>query len=547
MMEFQSRWLGIVAVAVVFLLGGTRSTCGADYVYGGTQLSWEWLTDASRAIVVGPVTSLRDSGFELKVDRVLKCRQLAIEPGQVVGAPVLGRTQLYAQHENISLKSGWPALLDSSTYPDDRKIRDRPWKPTFFRAENWTRGDRCLIFFGQDLQSPLQIINLDRPVKIEVEFLAIDMLGQVVTEADDLIRRIESRVAATTTEHGEARVRSSGFNTYLIETAINGQDYYHIQAPPERKAMEIWPPGSASLPNKLETQTEFTPYRNKMGEETMLPQAIIYWYLSKRSEKDFSDDAKEERNMAVRDMLANHANWPSEENSPFSTTAQKVGVSEFCRNQIYRCHRTNYQTYPLGWLCVMSYDKKHIAYLDGHTLMVYTVDETTKQADRLVLTHRGVHRARSYVEFCQDGRMMAFTTEDNSLCLANLQDGSIVWTSKAAFPKSENSTVTVCMEFSHDQRYLVQESKEWTSDLPSSWGRLQRAQVIHVLDVAKGEVVFMPYRQWRDQLRYVSFHPNDSSRLRLHDAVTPTNDTLWSIRSNEFIQNVAEGDPWPND
>ncbi len=277
----------------------------------------------------------------------------------------------------------------------------------------------------------------------------------------------------------------------------------------------------------------------------MLPQAVVYWYLSNRSGLDFSVDAQEERNMAVRDMLYNQSNWPVDENSPFSTTAKKVGVSEFCRNQIYRCHRTNYRTYPLGWMCILSYDKKYIAFLDWHTLMVYTVDANTQQADRLVFTQRGVHRARSYIEFCQDGRTMAFSTEDNSLCLADLQNGKIVWSSKAEFPKSDNPTVTVCMEFSHDQRYLVQESKEWESDLPSSWGRLHRGQVIHIWDVATGEVVFKPYNEWRDQLRYVSFHPQDSTRIRLHDMVTPEVDTIWSIPDRSLIDKLREGSDWP--
>jgi len=69
--------------------------CRADYTYGGTELSWEWLTDASRAIVVGSVTSVEDDAFALEVAQVLKRRELAIEVGQSVHGPVLGRAQLY--------------------------------------------------------------------------------------------------------------------------------------------------------------------------------------------------------------------------------------------------------------------------------------------------------------------------------------------------------------------------------------------------------------------------------------------------------------------
>ena len=89
-------------------------------------------------------------------------------------------------------------------------------------------------------------------------------------------------------------------------------------------------------------------------------------------------------------------------------------------------------------------------------LQVYTVDAVAKRADRLVVTRRDVHRTRSYVEFSQDGRILAFTTADNSLCLVDLHDGRALWTANAPLLKTNyplpRVAATTCLEFSHDQR-----------------------------------------------------------------------------------------------
>jgi hypothetical protein len=92
--SFSSIWALTVSVTLCISLEAARSR--ADYVYGGTQLSWQWLTDASRAIVVGKVDSCDKAGkFTLRVERVLKRNGVEVEPGQVVGGPILGRTSLY--------------------------------------------------------------------------------------------------------------------------------------------------------------------------------------------------------------------------------------------------------------------------------------------------------------------------------------------------------------------------------------------------------------------------------------------------------------------
>ncbi len=541
----QIAWLAVVGCVTVALLFIASTPCHADYCYAATELSWEWLTDASRAIVAGRVTATSDIGFEMAVERVLKCRGLKIDPGQVVRAPVLGRSQLIAHYQGLLLEVGWPSLLDPTTYPVHGEIRDTPWRPTFRREPTWAGGDRCLIFFGSDLQSPLQIINLDRPATIAVPFLAVDMLGQVVTKAEDLLDRIATRVAARTDEFGQPWVRSAAVSHWPPNSCIDGQDYYFVLAPPERM---LWKAEIHVPPTPPRTRTIWYPANGEMGDPSMLSQAVGYWFLSGRSTKEFAADADEERDAAVQNMFQSYRFHANDTNRLTGPNAAQVGVSDFCRYNIYRNNRTNYRTYPLGWLCVWSYDQKHMAYLDGYTLRVYTVDAQAKGADRLVVTQRDVHRARSYVEFSPDGRTLAYTTEDNSVCLVDLQQRRLIWTAQAPFPKANRPTRTVCLEFSHDHRYLVQQSSLCDRTLPERpniWGRNRGMQAVHVWDVARGEVVFTPFEQWRQSLRYVSFHPQDASRVRLHDPATPSIDGIWSVPEAKLIGTVTRTAPWP--
>jgi hypothetical protein len=279
----------------------------------------------------------------------------------------------------------------------------------------------------------------------------------------------------------------------------------------------------------------------------MLSQAVGYWFLSERLTKEFAADAGEERNAAVKDMYEHYSFLKNETNMLTGRNAAQVGVSDLCRHQVYRHHRTNFRTYPLGWLCIWSYDQKHMAYLDGYTLQVYAVDVQAKRADRLVVTRRDVHRARSYVEFARDGRTLAYTTEDNSVCLIDLQKGQVIWTARAPFPKANEPMTTVCLEFSHDHRYLVQESSWYRRTIPERpqvWGRRQGMQTVNIWEVARGEVVFTPSEQGRSGLGYISFHPQDASRVRLHDPATRGIDEIWSVPEAKLIETVTGTAPW---
>lgn len=539
MSHTASQWLTILSLATV-LIGWPVEPCRADLSYVATELSWEWLTDASRAIVVGQVVSKRDTGFELKVEKVIKRRELEIEPGQIVGAPVLGRSQLNARLNNIIVNAGWPNLLDPATYPAHGEIRDRRWLPEFRPEKTWQLGDRCLIFFGRDLQCPLQVINLDRPITIEVEFLVVDMTGKAVVNAEDLLKRIASRIAATKDQRGQPRVCSAAISYYPPKISIEGNDIYHVLAPPDREILQFWKPELVTLPKEPETRIISFPNNDEMGEISMLPHAVVYWYLSGLSAQEFASHAAEQRNAAVRLMVEYYEQWYKDD----EVKPTRVGVSDIYRYQVYRTHLTNYRTYPFGWLCVWSYDQKNIAFLDGNTLQVYSVDAAAKRVDRLLVTRRDLNRILSYVEFSQDGRMLAYTTEDNSVCLIDLLEGRPLWTAKATEEKTEQPVGTSCLEFSHDQRFLMQQSKSESSVFPNV---RSATHAIHVWDVARGEVVFTPFNHWRFGLRYRSFHPNDSSKIRLEYDRSRDVDGIWSVLTGELLKSVARDAEWPSE
>lgn len=279
----------------------------------------------------------------------------------------------------------------------------------------------------------------------------------------------------------------------------------------------------------------------------MAPQAVWYWFFSGKSEADFAADAQDERNAAVRALFRSE-----QAELDIRNDVARLGVSEYHRHQIYRQHRTNYRTYPLGWLCVRSYDQKYIAFVDGYTLQVFSVDAESKTVDRLVLTRRDAHRARTYVEFSRDSRLLAYTTEENAVRLNELETGHSRWIAKPATqamePFSQWAPATVCLEFSHDQKYLVQQSQlrpPTPVERPNVWARERGPQAIHVWKVGTGDAAFTPYPHWRPGLRFVSFHPSDSSLLPLQRSTSgPNADGIWNVPTGELIRTLPQDGKW---
>lgn len=548
MQRIASGARAVLSLVTSVVLCAPVAPSRADYTYGGTEFSWEWLTDASRAIVLGEVTSLTDFGCELTIQRVLKRRELNVEPGQIVGLPVLGRSSArdFSDDVGAASLSGWPALLDQATYPADNEIRDVPWQPSFRKEETWSLHDRCLIFFSRDLGSPLQIINLNRPIRIEVDFLVLDMEGRVITKAEDLITRITTRVAATTDELGRPRVRGSGFTYFALDTPLEVDDdpseYFLVVVPPDGRFNDRVTAIVQDARKPPITSTN----RGFLKWERLQPLAVDYWFLGGRTATEFAADADKQRHAALRFML---------QSCGHRIESHPEGVPDrCCSGEQYQAVVGDYRTYPHGWLCTLSPDGRHVAFLDRTVLQVYEVDAAQETVDRLVFTRRDIHRKRSSVAFSHDGRLFAYSTESNDVCLVDTAEWRPLWIGRFPMPKGQASeprvSRTVCLKFSHDNRYLMQQSEAKDprlSDDGDRWNTPLFGEMIHVWDVARGQVVFTPFEHWQKLLRFVTFHPRDSSRIRLQNTTGPLGDGIWSVTTGERITSLGKNDRWPDE
>lgn len=573
-MKTHRYLLGRIVVLVTALAGFSTSTCRADFVYAATEFSLEWLTDASRAIVVGQVIECDvDGRFQLRIDHLLKRRGVDVVVGQTVVGESLGRSSFGEREALIAREIGWPSLLDPATYPSQGEIFDRRWSPPFRREETWTTGDRCMIFFGYDLDSPLQIINLDRPAHIEVDFLAIDREGQPVSEVSDLFARIRDRVRKSLDSTGRPRVCSAGSVTWPKSSAIDGSDYYYILVPPDVQseglggwlrfqddrgaALEAEPadaPGSKRerQSSALLTSLTWYPSGKQTGVKNMIAPARDYWWNSGRSPEQFAADAQFERNAAIGSMVNSypHQDWLEKKKN---VLAGPGDVDRTDRNQLFRCHRTNYRSYPLGWRCVMSYDAKYFAFVEGFTLQLWEADPEMAEARRLIATRRDVHRARTYVEFSWDSRYMAYSTADDSVCLIDARTGRVLWQARGDIERASKwpeVRATVRMQFSEDHRYLVQQSERRSpkvGEVPDE--RMAHAgQAIHVWDVATGESVLAPWSTWQWQLKFVAFHPENSNIIRLRKPIERRSrdqyHDVWEIDTRRLLTTVPDEAIW---
>ena len=557
----------------MFVAVGLFATdCRADFVYAATELSLEWLTDASRAIVVGEVTGCKEDGsFRLRVDEVVKRRGLDIATGQFVEGETLGRGRITQQYVYIAREIGWPSLLDPATYPAEPEIFDRKWAPRFRREESWTTGDRCVIFFGRDLQSPLQIINLDRHTHIEVDFLAINRQGQPVSDAADLFQHIQTRIMKTLDSTGRPRVCAAGSVTWPLHSALDGDDYYYVLVPLDvleeseggyirfsrNRAVVASPTPSAGgkllNASPLQTSTTWHPDGKQTGAENMIAPAREYWWHAGHSHDRFAADAKLERDSAVRWMIQN-LRFSRIKDKVLSGTVTPKDVSQVARDQTFRVHRTNFRTYPLGWRCILSYDTRRIAFVDGFTLQVWDIDPKSKEIRKLLVTRRDAHRARTFVEFSWDGRFVTYSTADNSVCLIDLSSGRDLWRSSTDIKPARDipeSPATVLMQFTADHRYLVQQSEQRYPKLGEAPDRdmPHTPQAIHVWDVASGKIALAPYQSWQSSLKFIAFHPKDSNLIRLRQPESKWTGRpmyeVWNVAAQRQEKTVPERTGWP--
>ena len=84
-------------LAIGLLVSCVTSTSRADFWYGWTELSVEWVTDASSAIALGEVLEVeKEGGFTFRVESVLKrASGFSLQANDRVEGTCLGRSTLY--------------------------------------------------------------------------------------------------------------------------------------------------------------------------------------------------------------------------------------------------------------------------------------------------------------------------------------------------------------------------------------------------------------------------------------------------------------------
>jgi hypothetical protein len=428
------------------------------------------------------------------------------------------------------------------------------------------------------------VINLDKPAHIEVDFLAVDQTGGIVTSDNELIQQIEERVQNSLV-NGRAIVRSAGINYPILSSPLDGNDYYYVLAPPSEQLGRLWhasalagpmPTGDRSVDKRdgatddiagLQTRSIPWPAGEQPGTPEMAPFAAWYWFHSGKTRANFAEDARAELNAAIRELsqrrrelmertTVNRGRKKTVDEFNFDAAVSRDGYKNV-RYQKFRTHRVNYRTYPLGWLCVLSWDARYIVAVDGNRLELYSTvtNPSTQTADRRVHVSDDAHRGRTEVEFSVDGRYLAYTTADGSLCLFDLQEERLRWKRKALPdpPASREAWPAqgAGLQFSSDSRWLVQQSRQVqprVPEYPNSYERHQGPQFVQIWNVAEGRVALTPYDRWSVALRHISFHPTDADIVRLQSPTVaneiPRTHELWRISSKQKLRVVTEEAGW---
>ncbi len=342
--------------------------------------------------------------------------------------------------------------------------------------------------------------------------------------------------------------------------------------PPDKRLATLWDPGVltglSSGPTEIDDDishaerarksalvTHSIPYPSgrELGHVAMASLAAWFWFHSGKTTKDFTATASAELNAAIKEWMTV---FRRKENQAKYAKAEPTWAGEYARFQVFRSHRTSYRTFPLGWLCVLSYDARYFLTVDDRRLEVHLIDPATDTAERRLHVSDDVHRCRTDVEFSRDGRYLAYTTADSSLYLFDLRDERMVWKKKVLPPRPDSQADWLVrgslLQFSHSNRYLAQQSQLFSPRLPERpniWGRDQGQQVVQVWDVATGNVALIPYNRWKVTRLYpIPFDPKNEDIVRLRSPPTeegfPRTDELWSISSRRKLRAIPEKVAW---
>ena len=523
------RHLSQLTLGCLFLIFPRVALC--DYTQGGTLLSWEWLTDVSGTIVVGEVSEDGEEGFRLEVELVLKKTMGKLAEGDIVGGPTFGRTNAYFGNQGkpeVAQALGWPVLSDY-LHP---KRTDRPQpnevalSPSKSQSRSWEVGDRCMVFYLDGIVKPIQIINLDRPMTIEVPVLAVNVLGNSVADADQLITSIRERLAKARVRDAKDRTRK-GNSAYgaLHYIAWNGQvdggDYWGVVVP-------------ANEPAIFE---KFKAERESASEPPMTSKDAIwnsdkvdsfgawkYWFDEGKQAPDFSKDAVLELRLAIEYCLASRPHFAKAIARTSTRKVPKVAHLAFeSQGRLYDGYSKRILTnrsYPLGWNTQISFDGYRFAFIDANKLRIYEIDQASRSPGLNLYQDRKCNIVNSKMQFSHDSTLLAYNRTDGSFCVVNALDGKPLWTSKPPtmpkmYPGERRQTYSAGIYWSYDSKYVAQhlyiDSRTYPQ-LPVD-NAYHRQSKILIWNAQTGELEFSPYKEFKKQLKFLAFDLNNSDLI----------------------------------
>ena len=134
-------------LAIGLSLGCLTSTSRADFCYAWTELSLEWITDASSAIALGEVVDAENGGgFTFRTDTVLKrAPGFSLQASDLVKGACLGRSTINENlHGNrFPLLTGRPVYSEPATHPGDNCVMPGRMLPLLGSLEYLHRTPWC--------------------------------------------------------------------------------------------------------------------------------------------------------------------------------------------------------------------------------------------------------------------------------------------------------------------------------------------------------------------------------------------------------------------
>jgi len=544
-MRFHDHCLAmaLIGLMAVILLAGSPPVCRADFCYGWTEYSLEWVTDAANGIAVAEVTECDSRGqFQARIETVLKpSEDLALKHGQVVGGVCLGRSRLMEENQSLSTgpfvitrsRLGIPVYSEPDTYPGRNRALAPDELPRLRPEPGWGQGDQIVLFFGPSVDRVVQIVNLDRPLgenmSVDRPYLAADLHGKLVLDPDDLIRRVKQRVAdgINASADGLPKVCHHGFYYWPQPCGLDGDDYHFVFVPPDPALKEL------CRENLTPELLDYATHGGELGVQPprQLPttnwriddsMAIWYWFYAGRTCRDFAGDRQRDFDRVLRHLR--------HQQSKYDRGASSARLH--CRN------------YPGGWDCLISEDGRYLAYTDTSFVYVYDLATERPRAANPVFRTEDTDAFRRAMAFSPDSHYFAFSRRGGDVTVFDFDVHRVLWQGEFSLDEPDKLGCSQ-LAFSRDGKHLAHEIRKGSVRYDGKW-RWADERRIRVWDAAKGECLLEPYDTWR-RSESMGFDEEDSAMLLLVDresprrAATPRTALVWNVQTGEQVADPQQG------